>query len=83
MKDMIIAIGVLYCMFQIIVIAGAIVGYTEHEDDWTPILFPSEWYRKGNLNWFGATMASIGGFIFGPVVYLCRIFSWLCHIGRK
>ena len=83
MKDIIIVIGILYSMFQIVTTVVSIVAYIEHDDDWTPILFPSEWHRKGSLNWFGATMASIGGFIFAPVVYLFRIFSWLCHVGRK
>lgn len=85
MVDLIISIGIAYCLVQIIWIFVGIVMLIEggNNCDWTPILFPYEWRRQSRLNWFGVIMASIGGFILSPIIYLCRIFAWLCHVGRK
>jgi hypothetical protein len=88
MNDVIIAIAIVYGMIQIpitVIFADMFVHHRlfDGNGDFTPILFPAEWHRISKLNWFGAAMASIGGFIFCPIAYLCRIFSWLCHVGRK
>lgn len=85
MSNVLMIILTVYGFIEIpitIIILAMYIDYG-NDVDWTPILFPSEWYRECNLNWFGAIIASIFGFIFAPIVYLCRIFSWLCHVGRK
>ena len=85
MADIIIAVLLLYCFIEIVITFICLAIYIDwgNSVNWRPILFPSEWYKRYKLNWFGAIIASIGGFIFAPIVYLARIFSWLCHIGRK
>ena len=85
MSNALIAILFAYCLIEILI---TIIGLSMYMDfrnnvDWTPVLFPSEWHREYKLNWFGATFATVGGFIFAPIVYFARILSWLCHVGRK
>ncbi len=85
MMCVIMILVLLYCFAQAIITGvGLWVHLTYGKDAvWYPVYFPSEWYRNHGLNWFGAIVASIGGFIFSPIVYLCRFFSWLCRVGRK
>ena len=85
MYDIMIAMLIAYCFIEIVITFLCLGMYIEggNDVDWTPIFFPSEWRRQTRLNWFGVIVASIGGFIFAPITYLCRIISWLLHVGRR
>lgn len=85
MNSTLLFILLLYGTAQLIITSICFLMYVDYGSDinWKPILFPSEWYRESRLNWFGAIIASAYGFVFAPIVYICRIIYWLCHIGRK
>lgn len=40
-------------------------------------------YEDTNMNLFGCILSSIAIFILNPIVSICWIVYWICHIGRK